>query len=141
MEERNNMENTENQAQEHEKMFTQEEVNKIVQNRLARAKSENNDAGFAEKEAELSKRELQLDAREKLVDAGLPKELVTAINCSSKEAMEKSIETLISFMNSNPSGINKAKNSYRVISTGISGNSNAGGNEDANIRKAMGLKG
>ena len=144
----NNVEqnNTENHASgNQEKTFTQEEVNQIVQSRLARAKFESA-PDFSAREAELSRRETQLDAREKLADAGLPKELVSALNCSNKETMEKSIETLISFLGSitpnNPPNNTKVTGSYRV-STGAMGNSetNTSFAKDAEIRKAMGLKG
>lgn len=140
----NNVEqnNTENHASgNQEKTFTQEEVNQIVQSRLARAKFESA-PDFSAREAELSRRETQLDAREKLADAGLPKELVSALNCSNKETMEKSIETLISFLGSNTPNNAKVTGGYRV-STGAMGNSetNTSLAKDAEIRKAMGLKG
>ena len=60
----NNMETTENQEMGQEKMFTQEEVNKIVQSRLARARTETSPE-LSQREADLNKRELQLDARKK----------------------------------------------------------------------------
>lgn len=144
----NNVEqnNTENHASgNQEKTFTQEEVNQIVQSRLARAKFESA-PDFSAREAELSRRETRLDAREKLADAGLPKELVSALNCSNKETMEKSIETLISFLGSNtpnnPPNNANATGVYRV-STGSMGKSetNTSFAKDAEIRKAMGLKG
>lgn len=144
----NNVEqnNAENHASgNQEKTFTQEEVNQIVQSRLARAKFESA-PDFSAREAELSRRETQLEAREKLADAGLPKELVSALNCSNKETMEKSIETLISFLGSNtPNNSPNNANTTGVyrVSTGTMGNSetNTSFAKDAEIRKAMGLKG
>lgn len=119
-----------------EKLFTQEEVNRIIGERLSRVKTDSTQ--------ELQARELQLDAREKLMDAGLPKELLGAINCSTKEAMENSIKVIQGLYGKN-SNSKPEKPVYRV-STGISSNSNGSGNykdsdDPSAIRKAMGLKG
>ena len=130
------MEQTENQEIEQEKRFTQEDVNRILANRLARVKNET-DVEFGQREAELSKRELLLDAREKLTEVGLSKELVTAINCSDRETMEKSIHTIIAAIGtSSERGIQPT--TYRV-STGTAATGSQG-SEDDSIRAAMGLK-
>lgn len=76
-----------------ETTFTQEQVNKIVSDRLAREKVKS-EAALAEREQQLAQRELLLTAKEKLTDAGLPVELLNALNVSSPEAMEKAITTL-----------------------------------------------
>ncbi len=71
------------------KTFTQEEVNKIVQQRLERAKSKEPDE-LAKREAELKKREMSLTIREQLNGAGLPKELASVISADTEdEAIEK----------------------------------------------------
>lgn len=71
------------------KTFTQEEVNKIVQQRLERAKSKEPDE-LAKREAELKKREMSLTIREQLSGAGLPKELASVISADTEdEAIEK----------------------------------------------------
>ena len=71
-----------------EKTFTQEEVNRIVQERLARSKGnqgpkseENNKAAdeMESKEAELKAREMNLLAREQLLDAGLAADCLTLL--------------------------------------------------------------
>ena len=126
--------------QQEEKLYTKEEVTQIVSSRLARAKLDASQSkGFQDREAALNRRELELDAREALAEAGLSKDLVSAINCSDKETMLKSIQTLKALYGSaGPAGPK-----YRV-STGISNTSNGSGyrkDEDADIRKAMGLKG
>lgn len=55
-----------------EKTFTQEDVNRIVQERLAKEKSKNNgDADFAKREQELAQRELHMSAKEMLSEKGL----------------------------------------------------------------------
>ena len=76
-----------------ETTFTQEQVNKIVSDRLAREKVKS-EAALAEREQQLAQRELLLTAKEKLNESGLPVELLDALNVSSPEAMEKSLNTV-----------------------------------------------
>lgn len=76
-----------------ETTFTQEQVNKIVSDRLAREKVKS-EAALAEREQQLAQRELLLTAKEKLTESGLPVELLDALNVSSPEAMEKSLNTV-----------------------------------------------
>lgn len=76
-----------------ETTFTQEQVNKIVSDRLAREKVKS-EAALAEREQQLAQRELLLTAKEKLTESGLPVELLDALNVSSPEAMEKAITTV-----------------------------------------------
>ncbi|MDY4115117.1 hypothetical protein ACTNES_09720 [Blautia sp. HCP3S3_D9] len=126
-----------------EKLFTQEEVNRIIGERLSRVKTDSSQE-LQERERKATARELQLDAREKLMDAGLPKELLGAINCSTKEAMENSIKVIQGLYGGDHSG-NSQKPVYR-ISTGVNNQSNgshhvSGADDPAAIRKAMGLKG
>lgn len=75
------------------RVFTQEDVNRIVCERLA-AEKRKLDAAFAEREQLLAQRELRLTAKEKLADMGIPVELADALNVSSPEAMEKAITIL-----------------------------------------------
>ena len=79
-----------------EKTFTQDEVNRIVQDRLAkeRTKYDPKPDPLAEREAELARREFMFTAREKMTEKGLPVELLEAMNTSSPEAFEKSMETI-----------------------------------------------
>lgn len=76
-----------------ETTFTQEQVNKIVSDRLAREKVKS-EAALAEREQQLAQRELLLTAKEKLTESGLPVELLDALNVFSPEAMDKAITTL-----------------------------------------------
>ena len=126
-----------------EKTFTQDEVNRIVGERLARVKSEPS-ADLLERESRCAQRELQLDAREKLANAGLPKELLEVINYSTKENLDNSIKTLQKFFGSSGSG--QSTRAYRVVSTSVSNSQNGSGggnpaNDPTEIRRAMGLKG
>lgn len=77
-----------------EKTFTQEDVNRIVGERLAKEKAKNSgEADFAKREQELARRELHMTAKELLSEKGLPVQIVDALNCADEETMKKSIET------------------------------------------------
>ena len=121
-----------------ETTFTQEQVNKIVSDRLAREKVKS-EAALAEREQQLAQRELLLTAKEKLTDAGLPVELLNALNVSSPEAMEKAITTVKAVIDKikaeapKPFTIHGAKPAEAGRAPQASG--------DSRLRKAMGLPG
>lgn len=75
------------------KTFSQDDVNRIVGERLA-AEKRKGEVALAEREQQLAQRELLLTAKEKLSESGLPVELMDALNVSSPEAMEKAITTV-----------------------------------------------
>lgn len=131
-------------AAEGGKLFTQDDVNRIIGERLSRVKNDSSQE-LQEREQKATARELQLDAREMLMDAGLPKELLSAINCSTKEAMENSIKVIQGLMgNKSGSNLPGAQQRYRAV-TSASGNTNgsgkrSGANDPDAIRQAMGLK-
>lgn len=124
-----------------EKTFTQEDVNRIVGERLAKEKAKNSgEADFAKREQELAQRELHMTAKELLSEKGLPVQLFNALNCTDEETMKKSIAT-----------IEKVFNEYKANATGnikfvgfqpgASGKMpDAGAAGDLEIRKAMGLR-
>lgn len=128
------------QTQQQERTFTQDEVNRIVQERLARARSNPDTSGYAERERALDQRERRLEAREKLADAGIPKELLPLVNCSGKKEMEDSIKLIGTYFR----GGKSTGNTYRV-STGVTSGGTGSGETteatDGDIRAAMGLKG
>ena len=119
------------------KTFTQEQVNAIIGERLAKEKAKG-DAAFAEREQPLAQRELLLTAKEKMTEQGLPLELLDALNVSSPEALEKSLNIVSTVLNklkaeARPiklSGAKPAENPSRVQPTGV-----------ISLRKAMGLPG
>lgn len=81
-----------------ERTFTQEDVNRIVQERLAKEKSKGTgNAGdeLEKRAAELDLRERKLTAREKLRENGLPDYLVDALNMNTDEAFQKSMEAIL----------------------------------------------
>ena len=119
-----------------ETTFTQDQVNKIVSDRLAREKAKS-EAALAEREQQLARRELLLTAKEKLTESGLPVELLDALNVSSPEAMEKAITTLKGMIDKikaeapKPFTIHGAKPAEAGRSPQMGG--------DSQLRKAMGL--
>lgn len=80
------------------KTFTQEDVNRIVQERLAKEKSKgagNGEDELSKRAAELDLRERKLTAREKLRENGLPDYLVDALNMNTDEDFQKSMEAIL----------------------------------------------
>ncbi|ERT56286.1 type I site-specific restriction-modification system R (restriction) subunit [Peptoniphilus koenoeneniae] len=81
----------ETNSQDEEKTFTQDDVNRIVQERLKREKDKNtNDSidSLEEKENNLNKRELLLDCREALNENGLNSEFIKLFKGNSSEDLE-----------------------------------------------------
>jgi len=119
-----------------EKTFTQEDVNRIVQERLNKERSRTNselESSFTQREKELEKREFMMTAKESISRAGLPAELIDVLDKSSPEAFEKALQTIGTLLNSDKSQPRFTKS----FSDGVSSNSNS---ESARIRQAMGLK-
>ena len=87
-----------------EKTFSQDDVNRIVGERLAKEKAKyeaDSQVAFKSKQEELTKREQELQfrefkskARESLSEKGLPNELLEVINYSNEDEMNKSIGIL-----------------------------------------------
>lgn len=113
------------------KTFTQEEVNRIVQERLAREryKSTNSaDKSLEERERILADRERKFAFKSTLKDKGIPEEVLEALNCTSEETFNKSLEILAPYFQ-------KAKEPiYNAVGP-------TGGYAPVDsIRRAMGLK-
>ncbi|MCX4257859.1 MAG: DUF4355 domain-containing protein [Oscillospiraceae bacterium] len=109
MEDNNNINQNANPAADQgtgEKTFTQEEVNRIVGERLAKEKAKNSgEADFAKREQELAQRELKFTAKELLSKKGLSVELLDALNCTDEETMKKSISTIEKVFNDYKSNV------------------------------------
>ena len=112
-------------TQPEEKTFTQEEVNKIVQERLARVKTSQ---GPSEKEIELQQRENDLYIREQIANNGLPNELYDSLKGLDKKAVDKCLSIVSPYTR---------KASEPVLNPVLPTGGN-GGDEDK-IRRAMGL--
>ena len=76
-----------------EKTFTQDDVNRIVSDRLAKDR-EKASKELGEREQELAKREFRLNSRQKLIDRGYPEDILDALNCSSEEAFNKALDII-----------------------------------------------
>ena len=120
-----------------EKTFSQEDVNRIVGERLAKEKAKG-EAVLAEKEQQLAQRELLLTAREKLTENGLPVELVDALNISSSEALEKSLNTVKAVLEKQKSEATPIK--FRGVRPATPDRPNPNSSlSETDLRKAMGL--
>lgn len=119
------------------KTFSQDDVNRIVGERLAKEKAKG-EAALAEREQQLAQRELLLTAKEKLTENGLPVELVDALNVSSPEALEKALSIVKTVMDKHKAEARPIKISGAKPAESLSYAKNTG---DSSLRKAMGLPG
>lgn len=71
------------------KTFTQDDVNRIVQERLAKEKGKGNDE-LDKRKADLDKRERRMNAIDELRKNELPDYLVDALNMETDEAFQQS---------------------------------------------------
>lgn len=78
-----------------ERTFTQEEVNRIVSERLARERAKLT-ADLEEREKAIKAREISLLASEKLSEAGLPKELISVLKYDDEASLTDAITKLSS---------------------------------------------
>lgn len=143
MEDNNNINQNANPAADQgtgEKTFTQEDVNRIVGERLAKEKAKNSgEADFAKREQELARRELHMTAKELLSEKGLPVQLFDALNCTDEEGMKKSIATIEKVFNDYKA--NLPKPTFKGFQPGASNvRPDAGMVGDLELRKAMGLR-
>lgn len=86
----------ENGMQEPGKTFTQDEVNRIVQDRLAREKEKGtaDQAKLEAREKELQKREAEITARELLKTKEMPECFLDVLNLSDVEKLPQMVELL-----------------------------------------------
>lgn len=90
----------ENGNQGNDRMFTQAEVDKIVKDRLARAKNTPREPTETEiRERELTARESRLSCREYLVDRKYPAELLDVIDTSDIEKFKTKADTVSGLLN------------------------------------------
>lgn len=123
-----------------EKTFTQDDVNRIVQERLAKERSKGTgNAGdeLYKRAAELDMRERKLTAREKLREKGLPEYLADALNMNTDEDFQKSMEAVLKMKGetgggAGPEPVGKMSPIGKVQS--------AGTKDGDSIRAAFGLK-
>ena len=122
-----------------QKTFTQDDVNRIVQDRLAKDRAKASEE-ISKREQELKDREFRLDSRQKLIDRGYPESIMDALNCSSTEAFDKALDIIDSLIKERTPSAEQAeleKNRAR-FTTSMSSNVSAG-REDP-IKRAMNLR-
>lgn len=74
--------------------FTQEEVNRIVAERLARERAKTEPSPVDEREADLKARESRLSCREFIAEMGYPAELLDILDTSDAERFKATVEKL-----------------------------------------------
>lgn len=134
---------SQNGAQQPEKLFTQADVDRIINNRLARMKQDVDTVDQYRRERDDARRELeQYKNNAFLISKGvkeIDRDYVTfkaAQLVDDKTDFQQAAEK---FLNDNPRFTGAG---FRVVSTGSSVvNHGSGRAEDEDIRKAMGLKG
>lgn len=118
-----------------EKTFTQDDVNRIISERLAKEKNKG-EQDFSKREKELEMRELRISAKEMLNERNLSNKLLDALNYSDKETLEKSIATIEEVVKE------KTKNTtvkMKGVVPGATGKEPADEPVDIALRKAMGF--
>lgn len=84
-----------------EKLFTQEDVNRIVSERLKRHSGQmagQTSANDAEREKSLTARENKLTCREYIVEKGYPSDLLDALDTSDPEKFKENADKLAKLM-------------------------------------------
>lgn len=117
-----------------ERTFTQDDVNRIVQERLAKEKGKGNEE-LDKRAAELDKRERRMNAIDELRKNSLPEYLVDALNMETEEAFQQSMEAIKKMKGES------IKSTGQVIGRGNPIGVVTKGTQDAAIRDAFGLKG
>jgi hypothetical protein len=84
----------ENGGQGGEKVFTQEDVNRIVSDRLAREREKLNQPQEDEREQALKAREARLDCREYLDSKNYPADLLDVLDSSSVDKFKAAVDKL-----------------------------------------------
>ena len=117
------------EAQAEERVFTQEELEEILQKRLARERRNRPGTdGLQSREKELENRELLVEAKERLAGAGLPAALPQVLRYEGKAALERAIGLI--------SGLDTA----RSVSWGQRPSGGRAAAQEDPIRRAMGLE-
>lgn len=127
--------------------FTQEQVNKIVSERLQKERGKA-DTTFAAREAELAQREFQLKAREIMESKNLPVKLLDALNATDEASLTSALATLdehFNYSNPNAAYIPSGNGTIRRVQPGEnitlppSGHVDTGPDKDGGMRGAFGL--
>ena len=107
-----------------QKTFTQEEVNNIVQERLARFHAKNEPTPLELKERELAARENAISCREYITEKGYPKELLEMFDTSILEDFKAKTAKLYEHFEIIP----KSEITRKIVGTGVNHGTNTKGN-------------
>lgn len=122
-----------------QKTFTQDDVNRIVQDRLAKDRAKASEE-LGKREQELNDREFRLNSRQKLIDRGYPESIIDALNCSSEEAFNKALDIIDSLIKERtPDKEQEQLEQQRARFTVQMNNSSFSGRREDPIKKAMNL--
>lgn len=127
---------TSTEVTQNERTFTQDDVNRIVQERLAKEKGKGNDE-LDKRAAELDKRERRMNAVDELRKNGLPDYLVDALNMETDETFQQSMEAIIKMKGETPESNQQTPGT--IIGYGNPIGVVSKGNHDP-VREAFGLK-
>lgn len=116
-----------------EKTFTQEDVNRIIGERLAKEKAKN-DVDFVKREQDLQQRELAMTAREMLTEKGLPKDLADILKYSDEDSLKIAVDRILKLQNEELKG-------FKLISGGRLPEGNHDSNNTHDFEKAFRLNG
>ena len=118
------------------KTFTQEEVNAIIQERLAKEKAKY-DKQIADMQADIKQREKRMEAAGKLKEKGIPEELADLVRLDDDKSFNASIELLERTYKQTQPGTQKEDTGHASQRGYKPKNGMAGGSDP--IRDAMGL--
>lgn len=121
---------------ENNKTFTQEDINRIVSERLAEDRKKTT-ADIEQREKDLQRKELTLKAKELFHENNLPPELMEVVNFSDDESLNKSIATLTKVISAKAPEAEDTTTKVTISSGGEHGGGSSIGND---VRSAMGLK-
>lgn len=113
------------------KLFSQEQVNDIIKERLSKEK-EKNQRQFEALQKEFQQKELNLHAKELLTSKGLPLDILEALKYEDQETLDKSVDVIVKAMQEH-------KKTGEVI-TKYEPTAGLPPSPDDAIRKAMNLK-
>ena len=120
------------------KTFSQEDVNRIVGERLAKEKAKTSQE-LAEREKQLQQKEMEFKAKSALAEKGYSSELLGAIKCSTDEELKNSLDIIGRLLGQkeDSDALENAKPRFTAPARGRSRHGDMG---DDPIRKAMNLR-
>ena len=130
--------------QQQGRTFSQEDVNRIVQERLAKERSKGtSNEDLDKRAAELDLRERKLNAVTKLREKGLPDYLADVLNMNTDDDLDKGIEAILKMKGETNGASNNGQIPPGAVVVGrgnpIGVVRNGGGSSDKGLRDAFGL--